>query len=148
MMGALGSLFGIWRREDGVAAIEFCLTMPVLLLFTLGVYDVSQLVAKRLDYQQAVAEVTGLVIAQPPRSDFSQYIDVAAAAAAVPRSAVSITREVRCNNVVITGIMCPSSAEERAIYITIAVSGSYVPAWTHFGIDGALPIRISRTVRV
>lgn len=150
MISMLRKLAQIGRRDDGVAAIEFCLTMPILLMMSAGAYDVSRLIAARIDYQQAVTEGAGLAIAQPPQNDFNYLINAVAAAAKVPTSKVSVSRRLRCNDVLMpvgsTG--CASTADERAWYVNIGVQGSYVPFWTHFAVDGAIPINITRTVRV
>ena len=137
------------RSGDGVAAIEFCLTLPILLMLTFGAYDVSRMIAARIDYQQAVTETAGLAIAQPPRSnDFGYLIAAAADAADVAPGNVAITRELRCNRVVTSAVTCPSVSDERAWYVSITINANYVPFWTHFAIRRTVPLRVSRTVRV
>lgn len=150
MIRRLASLRSIACREEGVAAIEFCLTLPLLLALTLGVYDVSRLIAARLDYQQAVTEAAGLAIAQPPQNDLSYLVNAVAAAAKVPTSKVSVSRQLRCNGVAMptTAQTCASTSDERAWFVSISVEGRYVPFSTHFALDHVIDMRVARTVRV
>lgn len=135
--------------DRGVAALEFCLTLPILLALTLGAYDVSRLVSTRLDQQQALTEAAGLAIAQPALTiDYAYMRSVIANAADVPASAVSVAREVKCDGVVITGLTCPQNGDERAIYVTMTVNSTYEPSWRHFSIDRDVPMSVTRVVRI
>ena len=135
--------------RDGVAAIEFCLTLPVLLLMTLGVFDVSQVITRRLDYQQAAAETIGLALAQPPQATGSlAYLRSAASASAgVPLANVTVTRQVRCNNVDTMNSAC-ALATDFALYVNVSITGTYTPIWGHFAVDREIAMRFDRTVRI
>lgn len=150
MTAMLRRLAGIGARDDGVAAIEFCLTLPILLMMTAGAYDVSRLIAARIDYQQAVTEAAGLAIAQPPQNDLTYLVNATAAAAKVPTSKVSVSKRLRCNDVLmpVGSTTCASTADERAWYVNIGVVGTYTPFWSHFQVNQPVTINITRTVRV
>lgn len=148
MKTRLSSLARLWRNQRGVAAIEFCLTLPVLLALTVGAFDVSRLIAARIDYQQALTEVAGLAIAQPPQGSLTDIINATVAAANVPSSAVTVTRRVECNGILVTTSTCADPTQEQAIFVSIQVAATYVPTFTHFGLDANVPMRITRTVRV
>lgn len=143
-------LLALWQRDDGVAAVEFCITLPVLLMLTLGVYDVSRMIAARLDYQQAIAEVAGLAIAQPPQNDFTYLIDAMDAATDAPRDNISVSRRLHCNNNVMPAdtATCGDPSDERAWYVSISVQGTFTPSTTHFGVGASKTISVTRTVRV
>lgn len=143
----MSTLLCFLRREDGVAAIEFCLVLPMLLLMTVGAYDVSRLIAARMDYQQALSEAAGLAMAQPPQDTNDTLINAVAAAASVPATSVTVTRETRCNNVPVTTAACPNPSDERSRFFSITVRGSFRPMWTHFAIKTTVPITINRTIR-
>ena len=137
-------------RQDGVAAIEFCLTLPIVLALTFGVYDVSRMISARIDFQQAVSEGAGLAIAQPPQINVAPIVAAVAAAAKVPSSQVAVGVELRCNDVAMPAgtQACANVADERARFVSISVSGSYVPTWTHFALDRTIEMQVNRTVRV
>lgn len=137
-------------RHDGVAAIEFCLTLPIVLALTFGVYDVSRMISARIDYQQAVSEGAGLAIAQPPQISTAPIAAAVAAAANVPAGQVAVGVELRCNDVAMPAgtQACASPADERARFVSISVSGDFVPTWTHFALDRTIEMQVSRTVRV
>ena len=74
------------RRDDGVAATEFALILPVLLLLTLGIIDGSLLFFKWLTIGQTSREAARAVVDQPG-DDFADYAGIKAATlvfAAVP----------------------------------------------------------------
>jgi len=149
MRRLLTLLYSLRRSNCGVAAVEFCLTLPALLLMTAVAYDVSRLISTRMDYQQALTEGAGLAIAQPPQgSNFGYIVNAVAAAAGVSPSNVAVTRQLRCNGTVVAAVSCPSTSDERAWFVSITVNGSYVPFWTHFTMKESTPITITRTVRV
>lgn len=149
MIRARYDLRGLRRCDRGVAALEFCLTLPILMALTFGAYDVSRLVEQRIDYQQALAEAGGLAIAQPALSINYDYMkSVIAEAADVPTTAVSVTRELQCDGVVVTTLICPESGDQRAIFVTMSVSGIFEPSWRHFSVDRDVPVRVTRVIRV
>jgi Flp pilus assembly protein TadG len=141
----IGSLL---RRENGVAAIEFCLTLPLMLVLTFGVYDVSRMISARIDLQQAASEGAGMAIAQPSLATTGQIKTAVMAAAGVPASQVTVTHQLRCDDVdVPAGTVCSASAE-RVRFVNISVRGSFVPTWTHFAVDETVNMEVVRTVRV
>ena len=137
-------------HQDGVAAIEFCLTLPIVLALTFGVYDVSRMISARIDYQQAVSEGAGLAIAQPPQITTAPIVAAVASAAKVPTSQVSVGVELRCNDVTMPAgtTACASADDERARFVNISVRADFVPTWTHFALDRTINMRVTRTVRV
>lgn len=137
-------------RQDGVAALEFCLTLPIMLALTFGVYDVSRMISTRIDFQQAVSEGAGLAIAQPPQITTAPIVAAVASAAKVPSSQVSVGVQLRCNDVAMPAgaVTCASPDDERARFVNISVSGTFVPTWTHFAVDQAIEMQVNRTVRV
>lgn len=137
-------------RQDGVAAIEFCLTLPIMLALTFGVYDVSRMISARLDFQQAVTEGAGLAIAQPPQITTAPIAAAVASAAKVPLSQVAVSVRLRCNDVemAVGTLTCASPDDERARFVNISVRGAFVPTWTHFALDRTINMRVARTVRV
>ena len=150
-MSRLRSLVSsLGARQDGVAAIEFCLTLPIMLALTFGVYDVSRMIAARIDFQQAVTEGAGLAIAQPPQINTGSIVTAVAAAAKVPANQVTVSVQLRCNDVVKPAgtQACASPNEERARYVNISVRGSFVPTWTHFAVNRTVNMRVTRSIRV
>jgi|GEM_PF-7131650 len=143
------TLLALRRSERGVAALEFCIVLPVLLLLLLGTFDVSRLIARRVDLQQAVTETVGLAIAQPPQDgqNLAYLQNAAAAAAGVPASNVTVVRQARCNNVVANTLACPNQSQ-FALYVSITISGTYTPNWRHFGVSATVPMVVSRTLRI
>ncbi|MCC6434250.1 MAG: pilus assembly protein [Acidimicrobiales bacterium] len=82
----LGTRLRRLRRDDGIAATEFALILPILLMLTLGIIDGSILFFKWITIGQTSREAVRSVIDQPG-DDFADYSGVKAATlvfAAIP----------------------------------------------------------------
>lgn len=131
--------------ERGTAAIELAFTLPILLLLSVGAFDVSMLIAKQIDYQQAAAEVASLALARPPQADTAYLKTAVATAAGLDESKVTITTSLKCNGVA-SNSSC-TVGQEQARFVTLTMQGQYVPVWTHFGIDHTIDMTVTRTIR-
>lgn len=135
--------------ERGIAAVEFGLVVPVLLFLTAGVADVSQMVARTIDLQQAAVQTAALAMAQPQPNDLSELRTIAAQAAGLPAERVSVNASLSCDGATQAQAdgSCPTG-QQQARYVLITFNASYVPTWRHFGISANVPIRVSRQVRM
>lgn len=142
-------LYRLRRDERGLAAVEMGLVAPVLLFLTAGVADVSQMVARTIDLQQAAVQTAALAMAQPQPNDYSALRTIAAQAAGLPAAQVAVNAGLSCDGVVQAQAdgACPTG-QQQARYVNITFNASYVPTWRHFGIAANVPITVSRQVRV
>lgn len=131
--------------QRGVAAIELGMTLPILTMLSLGAFDVSRMIAQRIDYQQTTAEVASLAVARPPQTDTTYLKDAAVSASGLPASDVTVTTSLTCDGTVSNSVC--TSTQEQARYVTLTLNGQYVPLWTHFGVDQTVSMTVTRTVR-
>mgnify|MGYP003582361488 FL=1 len=130
----------------GVAVIELAMTLPLLAMLSIGAFDVSRMIAKRLDYQQAAAEVATLAIAKPPQTDTAYLKTAAATASGLDPSQITVTLSMTCNGAASTNAAC-GAGEEQARYVTLTLNGQYVPVWTHFGVSQTVNMTVTRKMR-
>lgn len=144
-----GQIARLRTDERGLAAAEFGVVVPVLLFLTAGVADVSQMVARTIDLQQAAVQTAGLAMAQPQPNDVAELNTIAAQAAGLPAASVLVAASLTCDGVaqVKADGSCPTG-QQQARYVLITFNASYVPSWRHFGISATVPIRVSRQVRM
>lgn len=134
------------RDDSGVAVIELGIALPVLSLLAIGTFDVSRMVAQRIDYQQALAEVATLALARPPQSDTAYLRSAVATAAEVDASQVNVATSLYCDGV-LSDVVC-TTGQEQARYVSLTVNGGYTPLWTSFGVGGRVPMTVTRTLRI
>lgn len=91
-------------NERGASMVEFAVAAPVLAFLLAGISDFAQAVSGKFSVKQAVNRSLELVQASPPQSharssqvDYSHVAEEAAAAAAVPISAVTLTLWLQCD---------------------------------------------------
>lgn len=107
----------------GVGLVELAFVLPVLLLLILGTIDLSQLVAARLDLEQAAQRTTDYALASRPRSADGTYLkNEAVAASGVPAENVTVEIYLECDRVRQDSFdnTC-GSGETRARYVSVTI---------------------------
>lgn len=129
----------------GTAAVELAMTLPILTLLSIGAFDISRMIATRIDYQQAAAEVASLAVARPPQGDTTYLKNAAASASGLDASKITVTTKLECNGTT-SNSEC-SSGQEQARFVTMTFNGQYTPVWTHFGVENTVNMTVSKTIR-
>jgi len=97
----LSTLLARLRREqDGAMVIETALVAPVLVLMSLGTFQVSTIIARQSELESAASEAAAIAIASAPdtsakRTTLQQVIMALTGLAA---SKVTVTETYRCNS--------------------------------------------------
>lgn len=115
-------LAGIGRDRRGLATIELALVLPVLLLMMLGTIDYSQIVAARLDLEQAAQRTTDYALSVPPISQSGTDLRrEAMAASGLPTGNVTVDLFLECNGVRQTNFLAPCPSQIKARYARIVI---------------------------
>jgi Flp pilus assembly pilin Flp len=86
--------------ERGASAIELGVSLPILIMLTVGAVDVSNLIPARLDLEQAARRTTDLALASRPRTSNGAYlVTEAAAASGQPAADVTVDILLECEGV-------------------------------------------------
>lgn len=101
-MRGLGRLARLWRAERGVAAVEFALVMPVMLLVYLGTLEASSLITMDRKVQSVAGALGDLVARVDQKVTASQLQDYFRAASGImtPYSPTDVLQVVTAVKVV------------------------------------------------
>lgn len=133
-------------------AIETAIVAPVLVLMSVGAFQVSEMVARQNELQSAAAEAEAIVLAKMPdsQSEIDTIKAIIMASADLTADQVTITTVVRCNsaaNYVASAAACGAN-DEISTFLQIFMTDTYTPQWTEFGVGEPLVYRLTRTVQL
>lgn len=151
MMPRLHHLKRLRDNADGAMLIETAIVAPLLLLLALGAYQVSSIVARQTELQNAAAEAAAIALAAAPdtvakRTTVEQIIETSSGLA--PEK-VTLTAAYRCDdsqNYVTAPEQC-ASAEVVSSFVKITLNDTYTPLWAEFGVGSALEYNVTRYVQ-
>lgn len=134
----------------GAMLIETAIVAPVLILLALGAYQVSGVVARQTDLQNAAAEAAAIALAAAPdtvakRTTVEQVIE---ASTGLAPDKVMVSAAYRCDDsslYVSTPESC-SSAKVVSSFVKITLTDTYDPAWTQFGVGSPIQYNVTRYV--
>ncbi len=137
--------------QRGSMLIETAIVTPVLVLMALGAFQISVMISRQTELQSAAAEGAAIALAAKPdtaakRTTLQQVIQTSTG---LSSNHVAITETFRCGNETTyrnNDSSCGSTAVNR--YVKIALTDTYTPAWTRFGVGSALTFRVNRYVMI
>jgi Flp pilus assembly protein TadG len=149
MLGFLKNLRG---DDRGAVLIETAFITPVLLIMSIGAYDISRGVARQTELQEVAAEFAAIAMARETVSDaeLEQMKEIAVASAGVDEDAVEIVQNTKCgtNPTLRSATYSCLSNEERSLILTITINTVYTPTWTDFGVGGPIQLKVVRSVQI
>ena len=144
------SLFArLLRDQRGTMVIETAVVAPVLVLMSLGAFQVSTLVARQSELDSAAAEGAAIAIASPPNTSakLTTLQQVIMTSTGLAASNVVVTAAYRCNSstaYVTTSTSCTSGVISH--FVKIYITDTYTPKWVHYGIGSPITYRVTRYV--
>ena len=139
----------LWRDERGAMVIETAIVAPVLVLMSLGAFQVSSVVARQSELDGAAAEGAAIAIASPPNTTakLATLHDVIVTSTGLASGNVTVTAAYRCNSA--TAYVTASSSCTSGVisnYVKIYLTDTYTPRWTSYGIGSPITYRVTRYV--
>ena len=141
----------LWGDRRGTMAIETAIVAPMLILLSVGGFEVSAIVTRQSELQSAAAEAVAIVMAATPenQTQIDQIEAVVEGSTGIPEENVTFELQYRCG----TGARGPdpstcADVDTLSTFIVISMTHSYEPVWTQFGVGGPLEYNIVRTVQV
>ena len=133
----------------GAMVIETAIVAPVLVLMSLGSYQVSGIVARQTELESAAAEGSAIALASAPNTPAKRTTlqHVMMASTELSASKVTVTEVYRCNSAltyVTNSATCTTGVFSR--YVKIYITDTYTPAWTSFGVGSPITYRVTRYV--
>ena len=153
MMFSLPNLIrGIRGNARGSVVIETAIVAPVLVLLSLGTFDVSRMVARQHELQTGATDLEGIVLAvvKGPGTDTTTIRSALSTSLNLPLSNVTVVKVYRCGSgtSMVSAISACSDPADVSTYVQITLSDSYTPVWTQFGVGGPLNYNLIRTVQI
>ncbi len=149
MMRLAPTIRRLIRDERGTMVIETAIVTPVLVLLSLGAYQVSMMVSKQSELDSAAAEGAAIALASPPVDSAKRTTlhDILVASTGLPSGNVTVTAAYRCNAAASYVTSACSSGQVQATYVKIYMTTTYTPSWTHWGIGTPVTYRVTRYVQ-
>jgi Flp pilus assembly protein TadG len=152
-MTGLQRLFHLLDRlrcdQRGTMVIETAIVTPVLVLLSLGAYQVSMMVSKQSELDSAAAEGAAIALSSAPDTLAKRTTlhDILVASTGLPSGNVTVTAAYRCNAAASYVTTACSSGQVQATYVKIYMTTTYTPSWTHWGIGSPVTYRVTRYVQ-
>jgi Flp pilus assembly protein TadG len=139
------------RQSRGTMAIETAIVAPVLIVMSVGGFEVSSMVARQSELQSAAAEAAAIVRAVPPEDSGQRTTirDVLKVSTGLDNQHVTVTEIYRCGTATayVTTDNC-TSGQAKSTYIRVILQDTYTPSWTQFGVGGPISYNVERTVQI
>ena len=139
----------LFRDQRGTMVIETAIVAPVLVLMSLGAFQVSTFVARQSELDSAAAEGAAIALASPPNTTakLATLQQVIVASTGLASNKVTVTAAYRCNSsasYVTTSTSCTSGVISN--FVKIYITDTYTPVWVQFGIANPITFRVTRYV--
>lgn len=136
--------------ERGVFAIETAIVAPLLLLMSLGAFQISMLVARQTELQSALADAQAIALASDPDTAAERTVlqNVIMTSTGLPMENVTVQEAYRCGNSTTYMASSASCATGTVMssFVKIRVTDTFKPAWTSFGLGSAIAFDQTRYV--
>lgn len=137
----------------GSMAIETAIVAPVLILMSIGTFEVARMVSRQQELQSAAGEgeTIALAVSQAETAtSIATVRDIIAESVGLPADKVILTRFYRCNadeTLVSDKSSCASNAVVTS-YLKLELRDRYTPVWTQFGVGSTLDYDVERWVQL
>lgn len=159
-LGRLGS------DNRGSMVIETAIVAPVLVLMSIGGFEVSAMVARQHELQSGIAEAEAVALAANlgAETDTVKLQSMIEESLDLDQGQVTVTKVYRCDagrELVSAASSCENyfgssdsnsgggnDAETVSEYVKLQVTDTYTPIWAHIGIGGKVTYKVDRMVQL
>jgi Flp pilus assembly protein TadG len=139
------------RDERGTMMIETAIVAPVLILMSMGAFQISEVIARQSELQGAMAEASGIAVSAPPDTADERTVlkSVIVASTNLDADKVTVAEKYRCGaatSYVDNASDCVGT--EVSSYVLIQLDDTYTPVWTQWGFGQPLNFNVNRYVMV
>lgn len=149
-MKATSALLKLLQDRSGAMAVETAIIAPLMVLFSLGAYQVSTLVARQSELQSAMSVAESIALATDPDTtdELNTLKSVISTTTGLAASKVAVAAAYRCNgstSYVALESTC-ASGDSVSRYVRVTLTDNYVPIWTEFGVGSNIALRVNRYI--
>lgn len=152
MMSAWRHLNRLRGDLAGAMAVETAIVAPILVLLSLGAYQVSTLVARQGELQSAMGVAAGVALASTPDTQDKRLTlkNIIAASTGLADSQIAVSEAYRCNasEQLVTAISNCTVGDKISSYVKIDLTDTYVPFWREFGIGSDVTLNVNRFIMI
>ncbi|MFC0589199.1 TadE/TadG family type IV pilus assembly protein [Novosphingobium aquiterrae] len=145
-------LLKLIRDTAGAVVIETALVTPMLVLMSVGTYQVSQVIARQHELQAGADEAMSIALAgwSDNTTQISAMKDVIRRSTGVSTSNITIDRMYRCGSDTsyVTDKTTCGSTKTVSTYLKLKLKDTYTPVWTDFGVGAPINLAVSRMVQI
>lgn len=140
------------RDKRGSMAIETAIVAPMLIIMSLGTFEVGTIVARQHELQSAANEAEIIIMATNVGAtvELNDIEEILISSVDVPQDKIVVDREYRCNQS--NGrIKDKGNCGTNAViseYVIIEIEDTYTPTWTAFGIGKEITLEVNRSVQI
>lgn len=139
------------RSTAGAMAVETAIVAPVLVLMSLGAYQISTMVARQSELQGAIAVAESIALATNPDTadEQSTLKQIVSTTTGLPLGNIAVTPVYRCNSAanLVAKLTDCTSGSKVSYYIKIVVTDTYTPIWREFGVGSDVNLRLERMIQ-
>lgn len=144
-------LASIRGDQRGTMLIETAIVAPVLILMSMGAFQISQVIARQSELQGAMAEASAIAVSAPPDTTEERTVlkNVIVASTSLDAADVIVSEKYRCGaNTSYVDSSADCVGSEVSTYVLIELNDTFTPAWTHWGFGQPLNFNVNRYVMV
>lgn len=140
------------RDRSGSFAIETAFVLPILILMTIGIFEVGTMIARQHELQSAANESEIIIFAtnQGAETNIADIRNILRQSVNLTGNDIQITQSYRCNAdaaLVASPTLCPDD-EPMSSYINLDITDTYRPVWTYMGVGRPIRFSVQRRVQV
>lgn len=146
------SLASLLKDTRGTSAIETAIVAPILILMSLGSYQVSEVVARQHELDTGADQATALVLAGwtdsvAQRTALTQVIQ---ASLGLATNQIAISSRYRCgtDTAYVSSSSSCATGVIVATFLRLRLTDTYTPTWSEFGVGEPINYVVDRMVQV
>ncbi|MBV1916455.1 MAG: pilus assembly protein [Sphingomonadaceae bacterium] len=154
------------RDSNGSMVIETALVTPVLILMSLGGFEVSHMISRQHELQGGISEATAISLAANlgAETDVTELATLLRSSLDLTDGQVVVQKVFRCDastNFVELSSECENfygsstdnsgggnDADTISSYVKLQLTDTYTPVWSKFGVGGAVTYKVERMVQL
>lgn len=149
---AVARLRAVLGDTAGSMAIETAIVAPILVLLSIGGFEVSRMVSRQHELQAGVAEAEAIALAanMGAETKTTEVEKLLKKSLDLKEDQVSVTKKYRClasEQLVDKETDCFED-DWTSSYMVLSIKDSYAPIWTKLGISGPFDYKVERRVQL
>ena len=138
--------------ERGTSLIETALVTPLMILLSLGSFQVSEAVARQHELDTGADQATAMVLAgwAHPTEQGTALKQMLQASLGLEASQIVVSNKYRCGtaSAYVNSATTCASTDIVATLLQIRLTDTYTPMWAEFGVGEPLNLVVERMVQV